>query len=109
MKIFIFLVPPPRGVGVKNFNSKFAQNLVFLYLEKVSSCLGNKRLNIEMTRARECCLEEENGLPSREQLADPLTKKTADVLELEKIFQEGKMPRRQGRKRRNSSEGPYDS
>ena len=24
-----------RGVGVKNLNSKFAQNLVFLYLEKV--------------------------------------------------------------------------
>ena len=32
---FHFLVPPPRGVGVKYFNSKFAQNLVFLYLEKV--------------------------------------------------------------------------
>ena len=31
---FHFLVPPPRGVGVKNSNSKFAQNLVFQYLGK---------------------------------------------------------------------------
>ena len=35
LKPFIFLLPPPRGVGVKNFNWKFAQNLVFLYVGKV--------------------------------------------------------------------------
>ena len=34
---FHFLVPPPRGAGVKKFNLKFAQNLVFLYLEKSKS------------------------------------------------------------------------
>ena len=34
---FHFLVPPPRGVGVKNFNSKFDQNLVFLSLGKVKN------------------------------------------------------------------------
>ena len=32
---FHFFSTPSEGVGVKNFNSKFAQNLVFLYLEKV--------------------------------------------------------------------------
>ena len=33
--MFSNLVPPPRGVGVENFNSKCAQNFVFLYLGKV--------------------------------------------------------------------------
>ena len=54
--------------------------------------VSDKRLNIEMSRAREYRLEDSiavNWVPSREQLADPLTKKTANSMELLRTFQEG--------------------
>jgi hypothetical protein len=60
--------------------------------------VSDKRLNIEMSRAREYRLEDNiavNWVPSREQLADPLTKKTANSMELLRTFQEGTKQRRE--------------
>ena len=54
-------------------------------------------LNIEMSRAREYRHEDEiavSWIPSVEQLADPLTNKTANSLEIIRTFQEGSKPRR---------------
>ena len=63
--------------------------------------VSDKRLNIELSRAREYRMEDNiavNWIPSREQLADPLTKKTADSTELIRTFQEGIKPRRKNQK-----------
>ena len=64
--------------------------------------VSDKRLNIELSRAREYRHEDDiavNWIPSREQLTDPLTKKTADSTELIRTFQEGSKPRRKNQQK----------
>ena len=64
--------------------------------------VSDKRLNIELSRAREYRHEDDsavNWIPSREQLADPLTKKTADSTELIRTSQKGSKPRRKNQQK----------
>ena len=59
--------------------------------------VSDERLNIEMSRAREYRHEDEiavNWIPSVEQIADPLNKKTANSLEIIRTVQGESKPRR---------------